>query len=81
MLRGHPAAEQQRLITWMDLNAPYYGTSSSRHPDLPGCRRLYPSDLDAVLAAVAARRCVSCHASGVPRRFYTRVTARPPTLS
>jgi hypothetical protein len=34
---------------------------------------MMPLDLDATLSEVAARRCVSCHQGGVPRRFYTRV--------
>lgn len=68
------AAERRRIYAWIDLNVPYYGTSTSRHPDLPGCRRIYPEKLDAVLEEVAARRCAGCHESGVPRRIYTRVT-------
>jgi hypothetical protein len=34
---------------------------------------MLPEDLDATLAEVAARRCATCHADGIPRKFYTRV--------
>ena len=67
------AGEQQRIYTWLDLNVPYYGTSESNYYDRKGCRRLYPDDLDAVLADVASRRCASCHESGIPRTHYTRI--------
>lgn len=68
-----PAADQQRIYTWLDLNVPYYGTSESNYYDRKGCRRLYPSDLDATLADVADRRCASCHDKGIPRKHYTRI--------
>ena len=63
----------RRVYLWLDLNVPYYGTSSSSHKARLGARRMMPSDLDATLDEVAARRCNSCHANGVPRKFYTRV--------
>lgn len=34
---------------------------------------MYPSDLDALLAEVATRRCLSCHPGGVPREGYLRI--------
>jgi hypothetical protein len=34
---------------------------------------MLPDNLDAVLEAVAARRCASCHEQGIPRAFYTRI--------
>jgi hypothetical protein len=67
--------ERRRVFLWMDLNIPYYGTSSSNHKAALGSRRMLPLDLDATLADVAARRCASCHANGIPRKFYTRVLA------
>ncbi len=85
LIAGHPdrdgkpmvqltASEQRRVLTWIDLNVPYYGTSETERPDAKGCRRVYPAKLDAVLADVAARRCASCHKEGkVPRAFWTRV--------
>ncbi|MDR2168827.1 MAG: hypothetical protein LBP59_01635 [Planctomycetaceae bacterium] len=72
---GHPDANgkkrfemddesRRKIYAWIDLNVPYYGSSETSHPDLLGCRRIYPSDLDVVLNEVAARRCASCHADG-----------------
>jgi len=82
---GHPDDEgkprvamdrdsRRRLFAWMDLNVPYYDNADSNHYDRMGCRRLLPPELDVVLREVQARRCVDCHAEGVPRRFYTRIT-------
>ena len=69
------AAEIRRVLTWIDLNVPYYGTSETAYPEKRGCCQLYPDDLDKVLAEVAGRRCVECHAKGkVPRQFWTRIT-------
>jgi hypothetical protein len=80
---GHPDAqgkprvdlsweERQRIYRWIDLNVPYYGTSSSAHKQQIESRRMYPPDLDGVLADVCVKRCASCHQQ-VPRTFYTRV--------
>jgi len=69
-----PDEDRRRVYLWMDLNIPYYGTSSSNHKMQLGSRRMMPLDLDATLSEVASRRCVECHAQGVPRKFYTRVT-------
>ena len=68
-----PVEDQQRIYTWIDLNVPYYGTSESAYYDRKGCRRLYPENLDSVLAEVANRRCNSCHNDGIPRKHYTRI--------
>jgi len=68
-----PDEERRRVYLWMDLNVPYYGTSSSNHKTEIGSRRMMPPDLDATLKQVADRRCVSCHENGIPRKFYTRV--------
>ena len=84
ILSGHPDAagkqranlsdaEKRRIFTWIDLNVPYYGTAETTHPDVKGCRRIYPAELDATLASVAARRCASCHANGLPREVWTRI--------
>ncbi|MHB1308217.1 MAG: HzsA-related protein, partial [Limisphaerales bacterium] len=86
LLAGHPDTngvprlemeprEIRRLLTWMDLNVPYYGTSETAHPDRPGCRQFLPPDLDRTLADVASRRCAGCHEGGrIPRQFWTRIT-------
>ncbi|MBM3883103.1 MAG: hypothetical protein FJ387_25875 [Verrucomicrobia bacterium] len=69
------AAERERIYAWIDCNVPYYPTSASHDIAIPGCRRVYPADLDGVLAEVATRRCASCHEAGkVPRTFFTRIT-------
>ena len=85
VLGGHPDTngaprvkleprETRRLLAWIDLNVPYYGTSETTHPEAIGCRRLYPAELDTVLAEVAKRRCNECHNGGkFPRQFWTRV--------
>lgn len=65
--------DRRRVFLWMDLNIPYYGTSSSSHKTELGSRRMYPLDLDATLSDVAARRCAACHQGSLPRKFYTRV--------
>ena len=84
VLSGHPdangrprfrmdAASQRRILAWIDLNVPYYPNSRATYVNAMGCRRLFPAGLDAVLKQVAERRCVSCHAKGLPRTFYIRV--------
>jgi hypothetical protein len=86
VLSGHPdedgnprvvldAESVQRILAWIDLNVPYYGTSETAHPERKGCRHIYPDRLDEVLADVAQRRCSRCHAGGkIPRREWTRIT-------
>ena len=64
---------RRRVFAWMDLNVPYYPTSSPDYPRTMGCRRLMPEQLDAELTRVAAARCAQCHREGVPRKFYTRI--------
>ncbi len=72
VLAGHPdkdgkprvslsADDKQRVITWIDVNAPYYGTATTTHQDLPGGRALTLPALNGVLADVAKRRCAQCH--------------------
>jgi len=68
-----PDEDRRRVYLWMDLNIPYYGTSSSNHKAALGSRRMMPLDLDSALGEVASRRCAECHPSGIPRKFYTRV--------
>jgi roadblock/LC7 domain-containing protein len=86
VLSGHPdedgkpkvdldEASRRRVLAWIDLNVPYYGSSETAYPEMTGCRRIYPQELDQVLAEVAARRCAACHTDGkIPRREWTRVT-------
>ncbi|MFW6162542.1 MAG: hypothetical protein ACODAJ_07205 [Planctomycetota bacterium] len=79
VLTGHPDEDgerrvrlgedaRRRILTWIDLNVPYYGTADTAHPDLPACRRLTPPRLRKVMDDVYARRCASCHdPKGGPR--------------
>ena len=66
-------ADRRKVYLWLDLNVPYYGTSSSNHKTRLGSRRMLPDDLDVTLQEVASRRCAECHEKGVPRAFYTRM--------
>jgi len=68
-----PDADRRRVYLWLDLNVPYYGTSSSNHKRRLGSRRMRPDNLESTLNEIAARRCVQCHEQGVPRTFYTRM--------
>jgi len=86
VLSGHPdaggeprfemdPASQRRVLAWIDLNVPYYGTSETAYPERRGCRQLVPAELDRVLGEVAQRRCAECHAGGkIPRREWLRIT-------
>jgi hypothetical protein len=86
LLSGHPGTngvprikmeprEIRRILAWIDLNVPYYGTSETAYPNKPGCRQIYPDDLNKVLSDVAKRRCAECHQDGnIPREFWTRIT-------
>jgi len=56
-----PDEDRRRVYLWIDLNVPYYGTSSSNHKARLGSRRMMPLNLDSTLAEVASRRCASCH--------------------
>ncbi len=60
--------ERLRILMWIDLNVPYYGTSQSRQPDLRGCRQIVPENLDAVLDEISERR-----GFNLPRTFFIRL--------
>jgi Hydrazine synthase alpha subunit middle domain len=79
LISGHPddkgrpriklsADEQLRMLMWIDLNVPYYGTSQSRQPELRGCRQILPPDLDKVLSEIGTRRGIE-----LPRTFHVRL--------
>jgi mono/diheme cytochrome c family protein len=86
ILSGHPDSSnqpriqldeksQRRILAWIDLNVPYYGTSETAYPENTGCRRICPENLDNVLAEVSRRRCSQCHQDGkIPRREWIRIT-------
>ena len=74
ILAGHPDEHgkpqidldmdsRRRILMWVDLNVPYYGTAETAHPDLPACRQMLPENLQTVMDDVYARRCQSCHES------------------
>jgi len=68
-------ASRRRVLAWIDLNVPYYGTSETAYPEARGCRQILPAGLDQVLADVGRRRCAECHRDGkIPRREWTRIT-------
>jgi hypothetical protein len=60
--------EQLRIMMWIDLNVPFYGTSQSRQPELRGCRRILPADLEKTLKEVEAKRGIT-----LPRTFFVRL--------
>jgi hypothetical protein len=60
--------ERLRVLMWIDLNVPYYGTSQSRQPELRGCRQILPENLDAVLDEISKRRGFE-----LPREFFVRL--------
>jgi hypothetical protein len=79
VINGHPDAkgakridltdhERQRILMWIDLNVPYYGTSQSRQADLRGCRQIIPENLNALLDGIAMRR-----GFDLPRTFFIRL--------
>lgn len=68
-----PDADRRDVYIWIDLNVPYYGTSSSNHKNRLGSRRMYPYELDGILKEVASRRCNDCHQGNIPTKFYTRM--------
>jgi mono/diheme cytochrome c family protein len=77
VLSGHPDpegkprvklsdAERARILTWIDLNVPYYGTGKAANSRAPGGRYYHPKDLAAAYDEVSKRRCASCHGRGAP---------------
>ncbi|MDP7133404.1 MAG: hypothetical protein QF437_23115, partial [Planctomycetota bacterium] len=91
ILTGHPDEDgkarfkmddlgRRRIMAWIDLNVPYYGTSHSNHYNRKGCRQMTPPALEATLRKVAGKRCVSCHKPGgkgsarIPRQAWLRIT-------
>jgi hypothetical protein len=55
------AAARARVLTWIDLNVPYYGTADTAHPELPACRQMTPRNLRRAMDGVYGRRCNGCH--------------------
>jgi hypothetical protein len=63
---------------WIDLNVPYYGTADTAHPNLPGCRQIFPAGLTERMNDIFDRRCVQCHQSqqDTMSKSWTARTAR-----
>ena len=85
ILSGHPdkdgkpcvaltGDERTRILTWIDLNVPYYGTYDMADERRLGGRRLYPKGLDKALQDVHKRRCASCHKGVAGKGRWVRVT-------
>jgi hypothetical protein len=86
VLSGHPdekgkprftmdETSRRRILSWIDLNVPYYGSSETAHPERIGCCQIQPDDLEKVLADVTARRCAACHPGAkIPRHEWVRIT-------
>jgi hypothetical protein len=86
VLAGHPDANGKKrveletnalrkIMAWIDLNVPYYGSSETAYPTNKGCRQILPANLEKTLADVARRRCAECHSGGkIPRQVWTRIT-------
>jgi len=53
--------EFRRIVTWIDCNAPYYGTFRFTRPNTIGGRELVDAELQPPLRKVYAKRCLSCH--------------------
>ena len=60
--------EKLRIMMWIDLNIPFYGTSQSQQPDLRGCRKIYPPNLDKTIKDVETKRGIT-----LPRTFFVRL--------
>jgi len=58
-----PPEDFRRLVTWIDCNAPYYGTYTFTRPGTVGGRDLFATHKGA-LEEVYTRRCQSCHEGG-----------------
>jgi hypothetical protein len=64
-----PPEDFRRLVTWIDCNAPYYGTYTFTRPGTIGGRELF-APYKAVLEDVYKRRCGSCHEGGPDAILY-----------
>ena len=79
VISGHPNAEGKnriqltfnerfKILMWIDLNVPFYGTSQSLQHDLRGCRKIEPRNLAATLKEISERRGFE-----LPQTFYVRL--------
>jgi mono/diheme cytochrome c family protein len=56
-----PPEDWRRLVSWIDHNAPYYGTYVFGRPGTVGGRELLTPGIKASLHAVFDKRCAGCH--------------------
>jgi len=59
--------DRRELVTWIDLNAPYYGTYCYSRPGTDGGRELLTPKVRGGLQAVFQQSCASCHAKDTAR--------------
>jgi hypothetical protein len=90
VLSGHPdergkprfemdEAQRRRILAWIDLNVPYYGTSASNYYRRIGCRQMIPDDFERVFNRVTQNKCGTCHTNQagkllIPRKQWLRIT-------
>ena len=79
-----PKDDFVRLVTWIDCNAPYYGTYLYSRPGTVGGRELLTPNIRAALDAIYAKRCTSCHGKDperIHRLNFTKVAKSPALLA
>jgi len=74
-----PDEDFERLVTWIDCNAPYYGTYVYTRPGTIGGRELLTPGIREALQPIYDRRCASCHGADVGRIH--RIRFEEPELS
>jgi mono/diheme cytochrome c family protein len=74
--------DRRELVTWIDLNAPYYGTYRYSRPGTEGGRELLTPTVRSGLHAVFQQSCAKCHGPETARveRVDFEGVARSPAL-
>ena len=60
-----PREDLRRIATWIDCNAPYYGTYRFTRPGTVGGRELLTGAIKAQLTAAVEKRCADCHDAAI----------------
>jgi len=79
-----PPEDFRRLVTWIDCNAPYYGTYVYSRPGTVGGRELLTPPIKSALHQVFDKRCASCHGqdkSRIERIKFLDVESSPALLA
>ncbi|MBI3921992.1 MAG: hypothetical protein HY318_11295 [Armatimonadetes bacterium] len=79
-----PKEDFVRIVTWIDCNAPYYGTYLYNRPGTVGGRELLTPTVRASLDGLYAKRCASCHGQDparIQRISFTKVESSPALLA